>query len=150
MVKTCKSWRDRPHIFTDVKPLKTFYILLHWGELFQGSYSLKFEPWYSLYIADQDTARYSLCSARENCVSWAEPLKCTTDNLFSSRVFLLNLWPVYEICPLKNTWENARGDRPHIYISNVMCRNIEGLSLYKFTSYALQTISMPSFRGIFV
>ena len=32
-VKTCK----RPHIFTGVKPLKTFNILLHWGELFQGS-----------------------------------------------------------------------------------------------------------------
>ena len=93
---------DRPHIFTGVKPLKTVYILLHWGELFQGSYSWKFEPWYTLYIADQDTARYSIFSARENCVSWAEPLKCTTDNLFSSRVFLLNLWLVYEICLLKN------------------------------------------------
>ena len=58
------------------------------GDLFQGSYSLKFEPWYSLYIADQDTARYSLCSAREYCVSWAEPLKCTTDYLFSSRVLI--------------------------------------------------------------
>ena len=71
-------------------------------ELFQGSYSFKFERWHNFYIADQDTARYSLCSARENCVSWAEPLKCTADNLFSSRVFLLNLWPVYEICLLKN------------------------------------------------
>ena len=93
---------DRPHIFTGVKPLKTFFILLHWEELFQGSYSLKLEPWYSLYIANQDMTWYSLCSARENWVSWAEPLKFTTDNLSSSRVFLLNLWPVYEICLLKN------------------------------------------------
>ena len=45
----------------------------------------------SFCIVDQDTARYSLCSARENCVNWAEPLKCTADNLFSWRVFLLNL-----------------------------------------------------------
>ena len=42
------------------------------------------------YIADQDTAWYSSCSAGENCVSWTEPLKCTTDNLFSLRVLLLN------------------------------------------------------------
>ena len=71
-VKNCKRWQAA-HLH---QPLKTFHILLHWGELFQGSYSLIFELWYSLYIADQDTARYSLCSARENCVtSWAEPLK---------------------------------------------------------------------------
>ena len=30
---------DRLHIFTGVKPLKTLnFILLHWGQLFQGSY----------------------------------------------------------------------------------------------------------------
>ena len=74
---------DRPHIFTGVKRLKTFYILLQWGELFQGSYTLKLERCYSFYIADQDTAWYSLCSAGENCVRRAEPLKCTSDNLFS-------------------------------------------------------------------
>ena len=100
-VKTCKRWQA-----AHLHRRETFENLLYidWGELFQGSYSLIFEPWYSLYIADQDTARYSLCSARENCVSWAEPLKlkCTTDNLFSLRVFLLNLGPVYEICLLKN------------------------------------------------
>ena len=86
---------DRPHIFTGVKPLKTFFILLHWGELFQGSYSLKFEPWYSLYIADQDTARYSLCSARENCVSWAEPLKHNRQFVQFARIpveFVARLW----------------------------------------------------------
>ena len=88
-VKTCKRWQVA-HLHRR-ETFETFYILLHWGDLFQGSYSLKFERWYRFYIADQDTARYSLCSARENCVSGAEPLKCLTDNLFSSRVFLLNL-----------------------------------------------------------
>ena len=39
----------------------------------ENSFSLKFELWYSFYIADQETARYSLYSAGENCVSWAEP-----------------------------------------------------------------------------
>ena len=88
-VKTFKRWQAA--YLHRRETFETFYILLHWGDLFQGSYSLKFELWYRFYIADQDTARYSLCSARENCVSWAEPLKCSTDNLFSSRVFLLNL-----------------------------------------------------------
>ena len=88
-VKTFKRWQAA--YLHRRETFETFYILLHWGDLFQGSYSLKFERWYRFYIADQDTARYSLCSARENCVSWAEPLKCSTDNLFSSRVFLLNL-----------------------------------------------------------
>ena len=88
-VKTCKRWQVT-HLHRR-ETFETFYILLHWGDLFLGSYSLKFERWYRFYIADQDTARYSLCSAGENCLSWAEPLKCSTDNLFSSRVFLLNL-----------------------------------------------------------
>ena len=88
-VKTCKRWQA-VHLHRR-ETFETFYILLHWGDLFQGSYSLKFERWYRFYIADQDTVRYSLCSARENCVSGAEPFKCSTDNLFSSRVFLLNL-----------------------------------------------------------
>ena len=88
-VKTCNRWQAA-HLHRR-ETFEIFYILLHWGDLFQGSYSWKFERWYRFYIADQDTARYSLCSARENCVSWAEPLKCTADNLFSSRVFLLNL-----------------------------------------------------------
>ena len=35
------------HIFTSVKPLKTFYILPQWRELFQGFYTLKIEWWYS-------------------------------------------------------------------------------------------------------
>ena len=48
------------------------------------------------------TARFKICPAGEICVSWAEPLKCTTHNLFSSRVFLLNLFLVYKICLLKN------------------------------------------------
>ena len=38
---------DRMHIFTSVKPLKTFYILPQWRELFQGFYTLKIEWWYS-------------------------------------------------------------------------------------------------------
>ena len=87
--KTCKRWQAA-HLHRR-ETFETFYILLHWGDFFQGSYSLKFERWYRFYIADQDTARYSLCSARENCVSGAEPLKCSTDNLFSSRVLLLTL-----------------------------------------------------------
>ena len=44
-MKTAKG--DRPHIFTGVKPLKTFYILPQWRELFQGFYTLKIEWWYS-------------------------------------------------------------------------------------------------------
>ena len=48
------------------------------------------------------TARFKICLAGDICVSWAEPLKCTTHNLFSSRVFLLNLLPLYKICLLKN------------------------------------------------
>ena len=62
-VKTCKRWQAA-HLHQR-ETFETFYILLHWGDLFQGSYSLKFERWYRFYIADQDTARYSLCSARE-------------------------------------------------------------------------------------
>ena len=50
----------------------------------------------SFYIADQDMAQYNLCSAGENYGSWAELLKCTTDNLFSSHVFLLNLLLKYK------------------------------------------------------
>ena len=43
-----------------------------------------------------DTAQYNLYSAGENCESWAELSKCTTDNLFSSHVFLLNLLLKYK------------------------------------------------------
>ena len=61
--KTCKRWQaahlHRRESFENlfhIAPLRrTSHSLL--GELFQGSYSLKFEPWYSFYIADQDTAR---------------------------------------------------------------------------------------------
>ena len=81
--KTSKRWQAA-HLHLR-ETFETFYILLIYC-FFQGSSILKFERWYRFYIADQDTARYSLCSARENCVSWAEPLKCSTDNLFSSRV----------------------------------------------------------------
>ena len=31
----------------------------------------------SFYVADQDTARYSICSAQEKCVSLAEPYNTT-------------------------------------------------------------------------
>ena len=50
---------------------------------------LIFERWYSFFhIADQDTARYSLCSARENnCVSWAEPLGSFVYTVYSIFVF---------------------------------------------------------------
>ena len=48
------KWRktargNRPHIFTGMKPVKNFYILPQWGELFQGFYTLKFERWYNFY-----------------------------------------------------------------------------------------------------
>ena len=33
---------------------------------------------YSFYVADQDTSRYSICSAQEKCVRLAEPY--TTDS----------------------------------------------------------------------
>ena len=38
-------------------------VLLQWGELFQGFYSQKII--YSFYVAGQDTARYSICSAQK-------------------------------------------------------------------------------------
>ena len=79
-----------PHreLYGDIKPLKTFYILLQWGELFQGFYTLEIERWYGFYVADQDKARYSLCSAGEKCVSFAAPY--ATNRLFSTRLFLFN------------------------------------------------------------
>ena len=86
------SRRDRPHISASnrCEPLKTFYILilLHWGVLFQGFYTQKIERWFlsvsgahdsvsinihSFFVPDQDTARYSICSAQEKCVSLTEP-----------------------------------------------------------------------------
>ena len=42
---------------------------------------------------DQDTARYSLFSVEEKRVSLTEPY--TTDNLFSSHVFLVNIGYAY-------------------------------------------------------
>ena len=39
---------NRLHIFTGVKPLKTFYALPQWGERFDGFYTLKFERWYTV------------------------------------------------------------------------------------------------------
>ena len=65
-VKTCRRWLAA-HLHRR-ETFETFYILCHWGDFFQGSYSLKFERWYRFYIADKDTVPYSLCSARENCV----------------------------------------------------------------------------------
>ena len=86
--------RDRPHILVSHRyetfEKLYFYILisLQWGELFQGFYSQKIERWflsvsgahdsvsinpYSFFVADQDTARYSICSAQEKCVSLTEP-----------------------------------------------------------------------------
>ena len=44
---------------------------------------------YFYTLLDQDTARYSFYSVEEKRVSLTEPY--TTDNLFSSRVFLLNI-----------------------------------------------------------
>ena len=77
IILLCHGLSCAPHIFTGMKPLETFYILLQWGELFQRFCTFKFEPWYSFYTADQDMARYSLCSAGENiCASWAEPFMC--------------------------------------------------------------------------
>ena len=48
---------------------------------------------YSFFVADQDTARDSICMFNTGkCVSLAEPY--TIDSSFSSCVFLLNLLPV--------------------------------------------------------
>ena len=89
-----------------MKPLKTFYILilLQWRELFQGFYTNKIERWffisiniYSFYVVDQDTARYSFCSAQEKCVSLAEPY--ATDSYVNS-VRAYSCWiccPFYKI-----------------------------------------------------
>ena len=76
--KTSKRWQAA-HLHLR-ETFETFYILLIYC-FFQGSSILKFERWYRFYVADQDTARYSLCSATENCVSWAEPLKCSFDQI---------------------------------------------------------------------
>ena len=43
-VKTFKRWQAA--YLHRRETFETFYILLHWGDLFQGSYSLKFERWY--------------------------------------------------------------------------------------------------------
>ena len=56
------------------RKMKIFYLLLQWAELFQGFYTLKLVRWYSLYVADQETPRYSLCSVKETCVILAAPL----------------------------------------------------------------------------
>ena len=84
--------RDRPHILASNR-CETFEnllqkILLHWGVLFQGFYTQKIERWFlsvsgahdsvsinihSFFVPDQDTARYSICSAQEKCVSLTEP-----------------------------------------------------------------------------
>ena len=66
--------RDRPHI------LAFENLLLQLGQLFRD-FTLKtlnddiyqFKYIYSFYVADQDMARYSACSAQEKCVSLAEP-----------------------------------------------------------------------------
>ena len=65
--------------------MKIIYLLLQWGELFQGFYTLKIERWYSLYVADQDTPRYSLRSVKEKCVSLAALY--AIDDLVKTRVF---------------------------------------------------------------
>ena len=46
------------------KPLT--YCSIEENSFRQGSYSLKFERWYRFHIADQGTARYSLCSGAPN------------------------------------------------------------------------------------
>ena len=81
--------RDRPHILAS-NWCETFenLLLLHWRELFQGFYTQKIEQWFlsvsgahdsvsinihSFFVADQDTAWYSICSAQEKSVSLTEP-----------------------------------------------------------------------------
>ena len=82
-----------------VKPLKN---LLHIAPVRRTfSEILCYYIWTMIYTVAsipryQDTAQYNLYSAGENCESWAELLKCTTDNLFSSHVFLLNLLLKYK------------------------------------------------------
>ena len=80
-------------LHTGVKPLKTFFT--NWycssGENSFRDFTLKklnddFYQYtdiyiYSLYIADQDRARYSICLAQEKCVSLAQ--RCTTDSKIS-------------------------------------------------------------------
>ena len=82
-----------------MKPLKNLLHIAPVRRTFVRDFmllNLNYDIHCSFYIADQDTAQYNLCSAGENCGSWAELLKCTTDNLFSSHVFLLNLLLKYK------------------------------------------------------
>ena len=84
-VKTCKRWQA-----AHLHRRETFENLFHIALLrrtLSGILQFKCEPWYSFDIADQDTARYSLCSARENCVSWAEPFKCQQQTIYSVRAY---------------------------------------------------------------
>ena len=88
--------RDRPRILlhTDVKPLKTFFTYWYCSSeensfrdftlknLNDDFYQYRFICIYSLYIVDQDRARYSVCSAQEKCVS------CTTD----SKILICSPW----------------------------------------------------------
>ena len=62
--------RDRPHILAN---LSFRHITLQ--KLNDDFY--QYINTYSLYVADQDTARYSICSAQEKCVSLAEPYNTT-------------------------------------------------------------------------
>ena len=87
--------RDRPLILASNR-CETFENPLHIDiapDLFQGFYTKKIEWWfllvsgardsvsinkYSFFVADQDTARYSICSAQEKRVSLEE--RYTTDS----------------------------------------------------------------------
>ena len=99
-VKTCKKWQA-----AHLHRRETFENLFHIASsrrTLSGILQFKFEPWYSFYIADHDTAQYSLCPARQNCgqncVSWTEPFKCTTDNIQFTRIpveFVARLWDMF-------------------------------------------------------
>ena len=88
--------RDRPHILAsnrcetfenllhiDIAPLRsTLSGILHlnkierWFLSVSGAHDSVSINIHSFFVPDQDTARYSICSAQEKSVSWTEP--CTT------------------------------------------------------------------------
>ena len=66
--------RCKTHIGFQAEKWKSFTYCSSEENLFRDFYTLKILRWYSLYVADQDTPRYSLRSVKEKCVSLAAPL----------------------------------------------------------------------------
>ena len=93
-----------------MKPLKTFciLILLQWGDLFQGFTlkNLKDDFYQYKYIqllcSEQDTARYSFCSAQEKSSSLANLIQQTVNSVRVYSCFI-TCCPFYKISKLRES-----------------------------------------------